>query len=262
MSKILTLFLVLAALPTVNASWFWFDDDDDEVAEAPRVSELMAPASELIDAASDLAADDKISEAIEKYREALAKLDEIEKANPERVKTPEFATLRTKRAYVNAAIDTLLLNQGLDNARPVGVSDTTELEKKLAEEKAKVVKEKSEGESKKDEAMPDEAVKALKAKDYEVLNDLISAMLEKNPKDLKALLLKAGAATAQGEYREAELTLKRAITEHPESYFPHYNLARLILLANPENREGAAREYQTGRDLGGPEVKALEDTLK
>ena len=95
----------------------------------------MEPASELIDEASDLAADGKIDESVEKYRKALAELDRIELENPERAKSTEFATLRNKRAYVNAAIDSMLLSQVKQNAKAVAVSDTTELEAKLAEEK-------------------------------------------------------------------------------------------------------------------------------
>ena len=72
----------------------------------------MEPATELIDEASDLAADGKIDESVEKYRKALDEIDRIERENPERAKSTEFATLRNKRAYVNAAIDSMLLSQG------------------------------------------------------------------------------------------------------------------------------------------------------
>ena len=92
----------------------------------------MEPATALIDEASDLAGDGKSVESVEKYREALKELDRIERENPERAATSEFATLRNKRAYVNAAIDSLLLGQVKSNAKAVAVSDTTELERKLA----------------------------------------------------------------------------------------------------------------------------------
>lgn len=119
------------------ASWYWpFGSDSDEETKVPvRISELMEPASLLIDEAADLAAEGKAEESIEKYRQALLALDRIELENPERVEKPEFATLRTKRAYVNAAIDGMLLMQIRENARAVAVSDTRELERKLAEER-------------------------------------------------------------------------------------------------------------------------------
>ncbi len=132
--------LVSAMLASAaGASWYWpFGGDDDGQGEKspPRLSELMEPASLLIDEATDLAEDGKREEAIEKYREALAALDEVEASNRERADKPEFATLRNKRAYVNATIDSLLLAQAQSNARAVAVSDTTALEKKLADERA------------------------------------------------------------------------------------------------------------------------------
>lgn len=108
------------------ASWYWpFGSSDDRPL---RVSELMEPASVLIDKASDLVEDGKIDEAVAEYRKALAELDRIEIENPDRADKPEFATLRNKRAYVNSAIDSLLLEQARKNARSVAITDTTELE--------------------------------------------------------------------------------------------------------------------------------------
>ena len=134
MSLLFGACLILVDLP---ASWYWPFGDDEEAP--PRLSELIEPASLLIDEASDLASEGKISDAVAKYREALVELDKIEASEPERAKTPEFSTLRTKRAYVSAAIDSLLLSQARGNARPVAVSDTTELERRLAAEKGEVV---------------------------------------------------------------------------------------------------------------------------
>jgi tetratricopeptide (TPR) repeat protein len=104
----------------------------------------MEPASLLIDDASDLAMDGKVTEAIAKYREALAALDKVEAEHPDRVQSPEFATLRNKRAYVNAAMDSIILAQARQNAKSVAVSDTTELERKFAEEKAALERKKLE----------------------------------------------------------------------------------------------------------------------
>ena len=132
--------LLVSALlaSSAGASWYWpFGGDDGQGEKSPpRLSELMEPASLLIDEATDLAEDGKREEAIEKYREALAALDEVEASNRERADKPEFATLRNKRAYVNATIDSLLLAQAQSNARAVAVSDTTALEKRLADERA------------------------------------------------------------------------------------------------------------------------------
>ena len=136
MGKYLVFAFVLTIVCGARASWYWPFGSDDEAdgKKPPRLSELMESASLLIDEASDLAGDGKIDESVEKYREALAELDRIEQENPDRVKAPEFASLRNKRAYVNAAIDSMLLSQIKENAKEVAVSDTTELEQRLAEE--------------------------------------------------------------------------------------------------------------------------------
>lgn len=132
MKGLYSVLLSVWAFCGVQASWYWpFGSSDDE-PKPPRLSELMEKASELIDAASDLAAEGKTNEAAEKYREALTELNRVERENPERASTPEFASVRNKRAYVSAAIDSMLLTEAHENARAVAISDTTELEKKFA----------------------------------------------------------------------------------------------------------------------------------
>ena len=96
----------------------------------------MEPASVMIDTASDYADEGKVAEAVAEYRKALAELDRVEAENPERAATSEFATVRNKRAYVSAAIDSLLMAEARQNAKAVAVSDTRALEAKLAAEKA------------------------------------------------------------------------------------------------------------------------------
>ena len=149
MKRVLVFCCGFAMATAASAAWYWpFGSDDDE-PDKVRLSVLMEPASELIDEASDLASDGKVQESVEKYRQALEQLERIEAENPERVKSQEFATVRNKRAYVNAAIDAMLLSQVRNNAKPVAVSDTTELEKKLAAERK----------AKEDAAKPKDALK-------------------------------------------------------------------------------------------------------
>ena len=150
--------LLLATASTASGSWYWpFDSQSDE-KRPPRLSELMKGASTNIDAAVDFADEGKTSEAIEAYRRALAELNRVEQENPERAELPEFATLRNKRAYVTAAIDSLLLAQVKSNAKVVAVSDTSEIEKKFDAEKKS--KEKSISEEIKKSDKPKEEKKA------------------------------------------------------------------------------------------------------
>ncbi len=277
----------------VQASWYWPFGSDDTTTDAkrPRLSELMEPASLLIDEASDLAEDGKSVEAVEKYRQALAALDTIEAENRAWADKPEFATLRNKRAYVNATIDSLLLMQVKSNARAVAVSDTTELERKLAAEKAKKAgkpqspaKLRPEGTaanptaeakadapqkappSKPKPAAPrtrrEQAMADLSAGDYAAAELDISEMLSEKPDDAAALNLKAVLETLRGNFREAERALDWAISVHPRSHHAYYNMANLILQAQPANASGARRYYETGRAVGGPRDAALEARLK
>ena len=264
-----------------QASWYWPFGSDDMREEAPRISELMEPATELIDEASDLAAYGKIDESVEKYRKALDELDRIERENPERSKGAEFATLRNKRAYVNAAIDSMLLSQVKQNARVVAVSDTTELEKRLAEERGE--KSKSEVEQRSETnstvrprpspstlpasepAKPatkrDQAIADIANGDYAAAELLINEMLEAKPNGAMALNLKAALEMKQGNFKEAEKALDQAISVHPHDPSAYYNLALLSLQKNG-NKSAAKRYYETGRAMGGAADPQLEALLK
>ena len=248
----------------------------------------------LIDEASDLAADGKSKEAVAKYREALVELDRIEIENPDRVDKPEFATLRNKRAYVNAAIDSMLMSQVKENAKAVAVSDTTELEKKLAAERAAkngvkedVLKEEKAKEAVRTETEIEERAErkpqrkprtrqgrsAAKSRSEQVVADIaagefdaaaivIGEMLEEKPNGAAALNLKAAMETAQGKYKDAEKTLDRAIMSNPRSHYAYYNMARLVLQTRPDGKMTARRYYETGRAVGGPADAELEGMVK
>ena len=264
----------------VRASWYWpFGSDGVDTSE-PRISELMEPASELIDEASDLAAEGKIDESVEKYRRALDELDRIERENPERAKSTEFATLRNKRAYVNAAIDSMLLGQVKRNAKVVAVSDTTELEKKLAEEKGlKVSKSQSSKVEKSTElskpskpskpAEPpkpltkrEQAIEDIANGDYAAAEIFIKESLEAKPNNAMVLNLRAAMEMKQGKFDAAEKTLDLAISTHPKNPSAYYNFALLTLQKDGDNKSVARRYYETGRTMGGPADTQLEALLK
>lgn len=270
-------------------SWYWPFGTDDE--EEPRLADLIEPASTNIDAAADCVADGKIDEAIASYERALAELDRLEAAYPDRMETPEFTTVKTKRAYVRTAIDMLRLKQVQDNSKAVAVSDTTELEKKLAEEKAAAAKAATPATepaaevpasasapaapapkakpAAKPAAAPAKALsrqqriaKAIADGDYAAADADIAETLRTKPNDAAALNLRAMMESAQGKYRDAEHTLDQAIQSNPKSYHAYYNMARLILKAYPDNKDGARRYYETGRAMGGPRNAALEEAVK
>ena len=294
MRKIAVIFCVLALAGGVQASWYWpFGSDEGPDASPRRISELMEPATKLIDEASDFAADGKVDESVESYRKALMELDRIERENPERAKGSEFATLRNKRAYVNAAIDSMLLGQVKRNAKAVAVSDTTELERKLAEERGEDrpstarpsglaartsgldEAEKSESEvvgvqipTTTEPTVPKPATKreramdAIASGDYSTAEALINELLEAKPNGAMALNLRAAMEMKQGRFDVAEDTLDQAIMSNPRSHFAYYNLAILLLQQDVGNKATAKRYYETGRAMGGPEDAVLEALIK
>ena len=289
MKQLLSFALVLALCAGAEASWYWPFSSDDET-KPPRVSELMEPASVMIDEAYDLADEGKTSEAVEKYRAALAELDRIEAENPDRVKEPEFNTLKNKRATVRAAIDSLLLSEAQDNARTIAVSDTTELQKKYDAKRRKATKMEERGAAKPEpesgattevaaelEAPAEQpkvielpqkpkskmaiALEDLAKRDFAAVELTVKEILEEKPNDAAALNLKAAAEMAQGDAKAAEKTLDQAIHSNPRGYHAYYNMARLMA-GLKGNRSGAKHYYEAGRSLGGPVDAKLEELLK
>ena len=282
------LFLsVLSFACSVRASWYWPFGSDDVEEDAPRISELMEPITELIDEASDLAADGKVDESVEKYRKALEELDRVERENPERAKGSEFATLRNKRAYVNAAIDSMLLSQVKQNAKVVAVSDTTELERRLAEEKGfKVSKSQSSKVEKPADSRAtnptkrsqssqplnlstsqpltkrEQAIADIASGDYAAAEIFIRESLAAKPNNAMALNLKAAMEMRQGKLDEAERTLDQAVATNPKNPSAYYNLALLSLQKDAGNKSAARRYYETGRVMGGAADPQLEALLK
>ena len=285
--KYLTTFaLAFALCAEVEAAWYWPFSSDEE-PKPPRVSELMEPASVMIDEAYDLADEGKTSEAVEKYREALAELDRVEAENPDRVKEPEFNTLKNKRATVKAAIDSLLLSEAQDNARTIAISDTTELQKKYDAKHNKAPKPEEPAATQVSEAAKPETTEApaapanpeptvvlqrpkskmaialedLAKRDFAAVELTVKEILDERPNDAAALNLKAAAEMAQGDAKAAEKTLDQAIMSNPRGYHAYYNMARLMA-GMKGNRSGAKRYYEAGRSLGGPVDAKLEELLK
>ena len=305
-----------------HASWYWPFGDENSSRSRARLSELMEDATAAIDDAADCAADGKISEAIEKYRKALDELDKVERENPERAATVEFASVRNKRAYVNAAIDSLLMAQARENAKAVAVTDTTELEKRFAERRrrqkgddgarerassqaqapapgaAEAAADVPKLENQKDAFMEKERArkKAVQGKAARArIEGRITTLLEKDPSSPKARVMQAGlmmgdgdlagakqklaevlaqspadtsalnmmavCAAMEGGYAEADDLLARAMKANPRDYRAYYNMANLVMQATGE-KTVALKYYETGRKVGGPEDKALEESLK
>lgn len=267
MSRTLFFLLTFACVLSVNASWYW-PFGGEKQPKPPRISELMEPASLIIDEAAEFAESGKVVEAVDAYKRALTELDRVEAENPERAQSPEFATLRNKRAYVNTAIDSLLHKQAQENAKAVAVTDTTELEKKYAklleerkaakapvkdvkEEAAKAeVAEVAEAIEKKTEEteapaeqtaeVPAESPAAAPAKGAHA--DQIAALLKADPKSRKARLMRALDDFRAKDYSAAKLTIRELLAEKPN------DASALNLRAAIESEEGDDRAAEKTLD--------------
>lgn len=201
------------------------------------MSELMEDASLMIDEASDLANQDKITEAVEKYKEAFKELERLERENPKRAATSEFSTVRNKKAYISAAIDSLLLDQASSNARAVAVTDTSEIEKRYAREQAaaslgmRIVD--VEKEEKADDAKHVDDKGGDKEKEPVDVNPAkktssrsktataaarrarIAKAVAKNPGNRRTKVMLAAEDLKNKDYAAAELTIKDLLSEKP-----------------------------------------------
>ncbi len=177
----------------------------------------------MIDDAADLANQGEITEAVEKYKEAFAELERIELENPVRAATSEFSTVRNKKAYISAAIDSLLLNQASDNVRAVSVTDTLEIEKKYAEEqKQKIESAKSANEElddtqavSKKNALKKPGKAQKKSPGAVSKKEAFKKALAKDPQNRKVKAMLAAEDLKNKDYAAAELTIKDLLAEKP-----------------------------------------------
>ena len=279
MGKKCLYFAVVLTAQCALASWWWPFGGGSSAK--PRMSDLLEPASILIDNASDFAEDGKVDEAIAEYRKALAELDRVELENPDRVDKPEFASLKSKRAYANSAIDSLLLKEARANSKKVVMTDTAALEKEYSKrvEAAKNARSGRPGAEANTDilevegvrgapavapAQPQaakkpitEAVEAFKRGDKDGAKAKIAEILKARPGDVAALNLLARVQMAEKDYTSAERTLYRCTQANPRSYYAYYNMARVVLAAR-DDKEAAALYYKTGRAHGGPVDSRLE----
>lgn len=269
--------LVFAFAGAAHAAWYWPFDPDDE-KKPPRLHRLLEKANDYIDMAEDESLHGNGDKAIENYRLALAELDKVERENPERAETPEFAPLRTKRATCQSAIDAIRFAQVNENTRVVSVTNTSELQKKWNRKHGIVTPEEAaEEKRKKEEAEKAAAAKAgalapelratydaaladMRRKDYPAASQKLDALEKSSPEHLSLFLLRAALQVCQGQDFAARRTLERAARVHDKSYLPLYNLANLSLKID-DDVDAARRHYERGRALGGPRNEALEKRL-
>ncbi|HOR96837.1 MAG TPA: hypothetical protein PLZ74_00515 [Kiritimatiellia bacterium] len=98
--------------------------------EPQKVSVLMKEANDLMSQAQSAYVDGDAPKAIELYRKALAEIVRVERENPNRVTSAEFAPVRFRKALCETEIDRILIEEINASSRTVAVSDTRALEEK------------------------------------------------------------------------------------------------------------------------------------
>lgn len=240
----------LSSLPS-QAAWYWpFGYDEDSTNAPPRLHRLLEKANDYIELAEDASYDGDGDKAVENYRLALAELDRVERENPDRAETSEFAPLRNRRAACNAAIDAIRFAQIDANERAVAVSNTAELQKKW---------ERKHGIGLTNADRYGDALEKVKTRKYSEAEALLAEILKSDPENLDALLLRAAAQSGSGDSAAARKTLESAAKAHPKSYLPRYNLAHLLLRTG--DPAAARKSYEAGRAAGGPRNVAIEGLL-
>lgn len=240
-----------SSLPS-QAAWYWpFGYDEDSTNAPPRLHRLLEKANDYIELAEDASYDGDGDKAVENYRLALAELDRVERENPDRAETSEFAPLRNRRAACNAAIDAIRFAQIDANERAVAVSNTAELQKKW---------ERKHGIGVTAADRYGDALEKVKARKYSEADSVLAEILKSDPTNLDALLLRAAAQSGSGNADAARKTLERAAGAHPKSYLPRYNLAHLLLRAG--DPASARKSYEDGRAVGGPRDTTIESLVE
>lgn len=105
----------------------------------PPAYELMEPVTSLIEEAEDLSIEGKARNAVAKLRQALAELDRVEREHPNYMRSANFAAaLRSKRAYVKAAIDSMTCSLERKDTRGVAIDGTTAFGEMLPDNRSAV----------------------------------------------------------------------------------------------------------------------------
>lgn len=271
-----SLALVVLLASAAQGAWYW-PFDPDSTNKPPRLHRLLVKANDFIERAEDESLDGNGDKAIENYRLALVELDRVERENPDRADTPEFAPLRTKRATCQSAIDAIRFAQVNENERAVQVTDTRDLQKKwnkkhgiqTPEEEAEERRRREKEQAKKKGVPVDaafraaftKAVEAVRREDFAAAAAQLDALDAAHADDLNVLLLRAAVEVGNAKEFAARRTLEKAVRLYKDSYLPLYNLAHLALKID-DDKEAARRHYEKGRKLGGPENAALEALLK
>lgn len=133
------LLLSLAWTPMLQAGLFGESEAEKEARIAKHVADLLREPNRVIAEAQFAVESNDIEEGIRLFRKAQTMLEEIE--DSEDTSGSAFATLRLKKFHCVSMLDALVLKQSEVNDVRQAVTDTSELTKRLAQERAELARQ-------------------------------------------------------------------------------------------------------------------------
>lgn len=141
LNRILPLVALLAIATPAHAIWPFSKSEEELQAEAANhVAELLREPKRIIAKAQIAVEDNDLDKAIKYYREAIEAFAKIEAT--EDTRGAVFSELRFKKVHCISMLDALTLKRAEVMDARQAVSDTSDLEARLAQERAELQKEK------------------------------------------------------------------------------------------------------------------------
>lgn len=199
--RILPLVTLLAMATPAYAFWPFSKSEEEIQAEAANhVAKLLREPKQTIAKAQIAIEDDDLEGAIKLYREAIAQFEEIERT--EDTSGAVFSDLRFKKFHCISMLDALILKRSeVMDARQT-ISDTTELEARLAQERA-ALKEEEKKKNKDERPSRTDALPVVhKSLLSEEENALTSAMANLEQLSHQKIVLQSDYNTNKGDFEE------------------------------------------------------------
>ncbi len=234
---------VLACAP-LRAGWF---GDDAEVQQAKHVADLLREPSKLISQAQDAFDKGNLEESIRLFAEARERFREIEKK--EDTTGAAFASLRLKKFHCISMLDALALQRANTQDRRQAVTDTGDLEARLAKERAAITEgRKAEAKA---NALPKPPDDASLLADAEAVLAKAKATAEDAAKTL---------AKVEGEVRQAADAFAEAAKRNTAADAAVFLAQNATVKAAAEGQD--ATEAEASRSKAEAEAKQAQEALK
>lgn len=229
--RVLVLMALVACLAGPAAAWPFGDSEEEQAAEvATRVAEALREPNRLIVQAQEATQKGDVEEAIRLFRRAQTFIEQTEAT--EDTSGPAWSSLRMKKFLCLSALDALALERAEVLDVRQAVTDTSELERRLAEERAALRKKEEAKEAKE---------KLLEAPKPPTLTEQLPGM--------KRNLASAKAARAEAEKRLAAAKARHEAAQKARAEAQSAEQAAKVALRTAEQKQVAA-EAQAGQTDG------------